>query len=202
MNGSERILSRIRTDCDESVRKIETHAQHEHDRIIADAQHRADTQAAAVAEKTAQKRAQLETSSQSRAQLARRNALLKQRRKEIDTTVEELEAYLLGLGDNEYFEAIYRLAAKLRGKSGELFLSKKDLKRLPENFTKRMAAARRGRFRQPNACGHHRRLHPQMRRRGRKYGICRHYQRRTRRNRRSDQSRAVRAVRGIYGFII
>lgn len=141
MNGSERILSRIRTDCDESVRKIETHAQHEHDRIIADAQHRADTQAAAVAEKTAQKRAQLETSSQSRAQLARRNALLKQRRKEIDTTVDELEAYLLGLGDNEYFEAIYRLAAKLRGKSGELFLSKKDLKRLPENFTKRMAAA-------------------------------------------------------------
>lgn len=141
MNGSERILSRIRTDCDESVRKIETHAQHEHDRIIADAQHRADTQAAAVAEKTAQKRAQLETSSQSRAQLARRNALLKQRRKEIDTTVEELEAYLLGLGDNEYFEALYRLAAKLRGKSGELFLSKKDLKRLPENFTERMAAA-------------------------------------------------------------
>ncbi len=141
MNGSERILSRIRTDCDESVRKIETHAQHEHDRIIADAQHRADTQAAAVAEKTAQKRAQLETSSQSRAQLARRNALLKQRRKEIDTTVEELDAYLLGLGDNEYFEALYRLAAKLRGKSGELFLSKKDLKRLPENFTKRMAAA-------------------------------------------------------------
>ena len=141
MNGSERILSRIRTDCDESVRKIETHAQHEHDRIIADAQHRADTQAAAVAEKTAQKRAQLETSSQSRAQLARRNALLKQRRKEIDTTVEELEAYLLGLGDNEYFEVLYRLAAKLRGKSGEIFLSKKDLKRLPENFTKRMAAA-------------------------------------------------------------
>ena len=141
MNGSERILSRIRTDCDESVRKIETHAQHEHDRIIADAQHRADTQAAAVAEKTAQKRAQLETSSQSRAQLARRNALLKQRRKEIDTTVDELEAYLLGLGDNEYFEAIYRLAAKLRGKSGEIFLNKKDLKRLPENFTKRMAAA-------------------------------------------------------------
>lgn len=141
MNGSERILSRIRTDCDESVRKIETHAQHEHDRIIADAQHRADTQAAAVAEKTAQKRAQLETSSQSRAQLARRNALLKQRRKEIDTTVEELEAYLLGLGDNEYFEAIYRLAAKLRGKSGEIFLNKKDLKRLPQNFTKRMAAA-------------------------------------------------------------
>lgn len=141
MNGSERILSRIRTDCDESVRKIETHAQHEHDRIIADAQHRADTQAAAVAEKTAQKRAQLETSSQSRAQLARRNALLKQRRKEIDTTVEELEAYLLGLGDNEYFEALYRLAAKLRGKSGELFLSKKDLKRLPKNFTERMEAA-------------------------------------------------------------
>lgn len=141
MNGSERILSRIKTDCDESVRAIETHAQHEHDRIIADAQHRADTQAAAVAEKAAQKCAQLEASSKSRAQLERRNALLKQRRKEIDTTVEELETYLLGLGDNEYFEALYRLAAKLRGKSGEIFLNKKDLKRLPQNFTKRMEAA-------------------------------------------------------------
>jgi len=141
MNGSERILSRIKTDCDESVRAIETHAQHERDRIIADAQHRADTEAAAIAEKAAQKCAQLEASAQSRAQLERRNALLKQRRKEIDTTVEGLEAYLLGLSDNEYFEALYRLAAKLRGKSGELFLSKKDLKRLPENFTKRMAAA-------------------------------------------------------------
>ena len=125
MDGSERILGRIKSDCDENVRKIETHAQHERSRIIADAQHRADTQAAAIAEKTAQKCAQLEASAQSRAQLERRNALLKQRRKEIDATVEGLQAYLLGLGDHEYFEALYRLAAKLRGKS----------------FTKRMAAA-------------------------------------------------------------
>ncbi len=80
-------------------------------------------------------------SSQTRSTAPTRRRLPSPKRRRKSVRVEELEAYLLGLGDNEYFEALYRLAAKLRGKSGELFLSKKDLKRLPENFTKRMAAA-------------------------------------------------------------
>ena len=136
MNGSDRILSRIKTDCDESVRAIEEHARRERDRIIADAQHRADKQAAAVAGQAAQRCAQTDASSQSRALLERRNALLRQRRQEIDKTVDALEQYLLGLNDYYYFEALYRLAARLRGKSGEVCLNKK-----PENFEKRLAAA-------------------------------------------------------------
>ena len=141
MNGSDRILSRIKTDCDESVRAIEEHARRERDRIIADAQHRADKQAAAVAGQAAQRCAQTDASSQSRALLERRNALLRQRRQEIDKTVDALEQYLLGLNDYDYFEALYRLAARLRGKSGEVCLNKKDLERKPENFEKRLAAA-------------------------------------------------------------
>ena len=141
MNGSDRILSRIKSDCDESVRAIADKARAESDRIIAEAQHKADTDAAAIAEKAAQKCAQLSASAQSRAQLETRNTLLKQRRIEIDKTVEALERYLLGLNDNEYFEAIYRLAAQLKGKSGEVFLNQKDLSRKPENFEKRLQAA-------------------------------------------------------------
>jgi V/A-type H+-transporting ATPase subunit E len=141
MNGSDRILSRIKSDCEESVRKIEEQAHQERDRIIADAQHRADAQAAEIAGQAQQKCRQIETSAQSRAQLEKRNALLRQRRIEIDKTVEELESYLLGLNDNEYFEALYRLAAQLRGKSGEVLLNKKDLNRKPQNFEKRLAAA-------------------------------------------------------------
>ena len=68
-------------------------------------------------------------------------SLLKRRRIEIDKTVEGLEQYLLGLDDNEYFEAIYRLAAQLKGKSGAVLLNKKDLGRKPENFEKRLEAA-------------------------------------------------------------
>ncbi len=141
MNGSERILSRIKSDCDESVRAIERHAQAERGRIIAGAQHDADKSAAEIAEKTAQLSARAKTSAQSRAQLEKRNALLKQRRIEIDKTVSGLEEYLLNQKDYDYFESIFRLAATLGGKSGVVFLNKKDLARKPNNFEKRLKAA-------------------------------------------------------------
>lgn len=141
MNGSDRILSRIRSDGDASVRSIEEQAHKERDRIIAEAQHKADKQAAAIAEQTAKKCAQTEAAGESRAQLERRNALLRQRRQEIDKTVDALERYLLGLDDHAYFEALYRLAAQLRGKSGVVLLNKKDLKRKPKDFEKKLEAA-------------------------------------------------------------
>ena len=141
MNGSDLILSRIKSDCDASVRAIEEQARSESDRIIAEAQLKADKEAAAVAEKAAAKRRQIQTSSQSRAQLETRNALLKQRRTEIDKTIDGLNSYLLGLDDKEYFEAIYRLAAKLGGKSGVIMLNRRDLNRLPGDFAQRLKAA-------------------------------------------------------------
>lgn len=141
MNGSERILSRIKSDCDESVRAIEEQARKERGRIIADAQLTADKKAAGVAEQAERRCARIRTSLQSRAQLEKRNALLKQRRTEIDKTISGLEKYLLDLKDYDYFEAVYRLAAQLSGKSGVVFLNKKDLGRKPANFEKRLKAA-------------------------------------------------------------
>ena len=141
MNGNDRILSRIKSDCDESVRAIEAEAQKQHDSIIAAAQHEADKQAAEITEKAAIKAAQLHASGKSRAQLETRNALLKRRRMEIDKTVEKLEQYLLGLDDAAYFNAIYRLAAKLSGKSGTVFLNAKDLARKPADFEQNLKSA-------------------------------------------------------------
>lgn len=141
MNGSDRILSRIKSDCDASVRAIEEQAHSECDRITAQAQLDADRQAAAIAEKAAQKTARIQASAQSRAQLETRNALLKRRRMEINKTVDALEAYFLGLDDCEYFEALYRLAAQLKGKTGVVYLNQKDLNRKPDNFEKRLHAA-------------------------------------------------------------
>ena len=141
MNGSDRILSRIKSDCDASVRAIEEQARKDCDRITADAQHEADKQAAAIAAQAAQKHAQTDASAKSRAQLQKRNDLLKRRREEIDKTVEGLQQYFLDLNDCEYFEAVYRLASQLKGKSGEIFLNARDLGRKPQNFEKRLSAA-------------------------------------------------------------
>ena len=141
MNGSDRILSRIKSDCDASVRAIEEQARKDCDRITADAQHEADKQAAAIAAQAAQKHAQTDASAKSRAQLQKRNDLLKRRREEIDKPVEGLQQYFLDLNDCEYFEAVYRLASQLKGKSGEIFLNARDLERKPQNFEKRLSAA-------------------------------------------------------------
>ena len=76
MNGSDRILSRIKSDCDASVRAIEEQARKDCDRITADAQHEADKQAAAIAAQAAQKHAQTDASAKSRAQLQKRNDII------------------------------------------------------------------------------------------------------------------------------
>lgn len=139
MSGSEKILSRIRSDCDESIRAIGEKAEKESAAIIAEAKKTAEANAAEMRAKTDKKLLQLDASAKSRSELETRNALLKRRRIEIDKTVEALADYLTGLDDDKYFEAIYRLAEKLSGKSGEVCMNSRDLGRLPADFTQRLS---------------------------------------------------------------
>ncbi len=140
MDGREKILNRIKSDCDDSIRAIEAEAQKECDKIIAKAKADAQKSAAETDKKAQAKKAQLEASAKSRAELEARNAVLKQKRREIDLTVSALRDHMLGLGDNDYFELIYRLASKLSGMNGELRLNSRDLGRLPGDFTDRLRA--------------------------------------------------------------
>lgn len=138
MNGGDKILNRIKSDCDESIKAIEAASKAECDKIIAEAKVQADKLSAEISDKAAAKTAQINASSKSRAELELRNILLKKRRTEIDATVEKLKEYLLGLDDAEYFNVIYAFAKKLSGKSGTIFLNSKDLARLPADFEQRL----------------------------------------------------------------
>ena len=126
MNGGETIINRIKADCDEIVASIRLDAEKTNAAVLAQAKKQAQLREQEIADSTKQKIAQIQAASKSRAELAARTALLKQRRAEIDKTADALLDYLTGLGDNDYFNAIYRLAAQLRGKSGELLLNQKD----------------------------------------------------------------------------
>ena len=137
MNGGETIINRIKADCDEIVASIRLDAEKANAAVLAEAEKQAQLRRKEIADSTQQKIAQIQAASKSRAELAARTALLKQRRAEIDKTADALLDYLTGLGDNDYFNAIYRLAAQLRGKSGELLLNQKDLQRLPSDFENR-----------------------------------------------------------------
>ena len=134
MTGSETILNRIKTDCDQKVNAIELEAGEKRKKILNDAEAQAAQLESEIADKTSRTVKRLEASSNSRSELERRNALLKRRRTEIDKTVTGLLSFLNGQDDKSYFEYIYKLCAKLNGKSGEIMLNSRDLQRLPADF--------------------------------------------------------------------
>lgn len=140
MNGGETIINRINADGDAAVAAIKAEADKANAAVLAEAEKEAQRRAQAIADKTAQKCAQSKTASKSRCDLAVRSALLRQRRSEIDKTVAMLLDYLTNLDDSAYFDALYQLAAQLRGKSGVLSLNQKDLNRLPADFTDKVRA--------------------------------------------------------------
>lgn len=139
MNGGDKILDRIKSDCDENIKAINAKAEKTCSQILADGKAQAEQAALEIAKKAEVRVKQINASSKSSAELALRNALLKRRRKEIDITLSKILEYLLSLDDKQYFEIIYKLASKLSGKSGEIMLNSKDISRLPKDFESRLS---------------------------------------------------------------
>lgn len=138
MNGGEKILDRIKSDCDDNIREIEAKSTETCSQIISEGKTQAEKISADIAKNADAKVIQINAMSKSRAELETRNALLKRRRKEIDITLGKLLDYLVNLGDKEYFDIIYRLASRLNGKKGEFFLNANDISRLPSDFEQKL----------------------------------------------------------------
>ena len=134
MTGSETILNRIKTDCEQRVSEIALESEKKCDGVMREAEKQAQQLERGIADKTSRTLKRLEAASESRCELERRNALLKRRRTEIDNTITGLLSYLKNQDDKSYFEYIYKLCAKLNGKSGEIMLNSRDLQRLPADF--------------------------------------------------------------------
>ncbi len=139
MNNGDKILSSIKSDCDRAVSVINENSAKACNEILAKG--KADAAAAAnEVDAAAQKKAaQLRAASKSRAELEKRNALLKKRREEIDVTFKAIYDYLINLDVQNYFNIIYRLCSKLSGKQGEMMFNSRDVARLPKDFDARLA---------------------------------------------------------------
>ncbi len=134
MNGREKILNRIKSDCDENIKAIELEAQAECDKIIKNAKLQIEENDKENSAKVLSKIAQINAGTKSRIELGIRNAILKKRREEINITLEMIHNTLLNLNDKEYFEALCKLAASMNGGEGVIYLNEKDLKRVPSDF--------------------------------------------------------------------
>ncbi len=135
MNGGDKILNRIKSDSEEVVREIINEAEGKCAEITAQAEIQAKESAEIISKKTKAKVKQIENASKSKCELEIRNSILRQRRKEIDKTFDELLNYLLSLNGAEYFSYIYKLAASLDVNHGTVYLNKNDLNRIPADFT-------------------------------------------------------------------
>ncbi len=138
MGSCEKILESIRNDCNSNISLINADAEKTCGEIIAKGKAEADKAAAEIAAKAEKKSAQLRLAAKSRAELEKRNALLRNRRKEIDITFNQAYEYLLQLDSESYFNTIYKLAKKLSGKQGVILLNSKDLSRMPSDFAQKL----------------------------------------------------------------
>lgn len=138
MNNGDKILGSIRSDCDKAVSVINADSAKVCDEILAKGRTDAEKAAKEVDAKAQKKAVQMKAASTSRAELEKRNTLLKKRREEIDITFKAIYDYLINLDGENYFNIIYKLCSKLSGRQGELLFNSKDLERLPKDFEARL----------------------------------------------------------------
>lgn len=137
MNGEDKILNRINSDCERAVRGIFDEAEQKCSVINSQAEIQAKKAENEVFEKAKAREKQINNASKSRCELEIRNTILRKRRSEIDKTFDELQSYLVNLSDDEYFGFMYKLAETLDVESGTVLLNQKDLNRLPGDFTEK-----------------------------------------------------------------
>ena len=88
MNGEDKILNRIKSDCDDNIKAIEREAQAECDKILNNANLQIAENEKENSLKLLAKIAQINAGTKSKVELGIRNAILKKRREEIDITVD------------------------------------------------------------------------------------------------------------------
>lgn len=140
MNNGDKILGSIKSDCDKAVSVINADSAKVCDEILAKGRADAEKAAKEVDAKAQKKAVQMKAASTSRAELEKRNTLLKKRREEIDITFKAIYDYLINLDGENYFNIIYKLCSKLSGRQGEMLFNCKDLGRLPKDFEARLEA--------------------------------------------------------------
>lgn len=141
MSDGEKIISCIRSESEEKIAAMNADADKVCSEVISRAQKKAQEIRHAAETKIQMQSEKLVAAGKSRIELEKRSEMLKARRAEIDKTVEGIEQYMLSLGDKEYFELIYKLAATLGKKSGTVLLSKKDIARRPKDFETKLRSA-------------------------------------------------------------
>ena len=142
MTGLDKIIAQIAADADSQANQLLGQARAEADAILEEARRQADALAS-----EGQAETQLACDSalelaKSSAQLARRRALLAAKQEIISSIIEKAQASIGRMKDCDYFALLVKIiASNALPETGELRLGKRDLERLPADFTAQLQAA-------------------------------------------------------------
>lgn len=142
MSGLEKIVEQIISEAKTTAKKIIDEANTEAAQISQAAKAESEKEAARLLADAAKNAETAQKLADSAAEMDARRTLLAAKQQLIGSVIEEAKTALTALPDDEYFAMILRLAKKnALPQEGELFLSQKDLDRLPVGFEERLNEA-------------------------------------------------------------
>ncbi|MGI5959385.1 MAG: V-type ATP synthase subunit E [Massiliimalia sp.] len=142
MTGLEQILHEIQKDAELGASETMKQAQKDCEQLLAEADEEAKRRKAEILEQGEQEKNQKIARAKSANRLMVRKRVLDEKGILIQRLIDQAEEDLANLREDVYFPLLIRLAEKnaLAGE-GEMHLSPKDFKRLPEDFEKQLNRA-------------------------------------------------------------
>ena len=134
MSNDEKILSVIKKESEEKIKALNDDAEKVYLEITGEAVKKAEEIRRSGGHKVQLQAENLLKAFRSRAELERRNALLRTKRKEIEKTIGMIQKHINSMNEKDYFRFILRLAKNLENTDGVMYFNSSDLKRMPKNF--------------------------------------------------------------------
>ena len=134
MSNDEKILSVIKKESEEKIKALNDDAEKVYLEITGEAVKKAEEIRRSGEHKVQLQAENLLKAFRSRAELERRNALLRTKRKEIEKTIGMIQKHINSMNEKDYFRFILRLAKNLENTDGVMYFNSSDLKRMPKNF--------------------------------------------------------------------
>lgn len=147
MTGLDKITAKLREDCDAECASVLSDAGAQADRIMSDAKAQADEASAQSAKAAASAAEAVILSAKSAAGMSSRQRLLREKGLIIDEVISAAKENIRSLPADKYFAAILDVlqrSAPVEG--GTLYLSARDLTRLPADFENRLKDVYGGRI--------------------------------------------------------
>ncbi len=134
MSNADKILSVIKQESEDRIKEMNEQADKVYLEITGEAEKKAQEIRRQGEHKVHLQAENLLKSFQSKAELEKRNAILKTKRNEIEKTIVMLHEHMLSLDTKAYFRLVIQLAKTLEDTEGTMYFNSADLKRLPRSF--------------------------------------------------------------------